>query len=429
MKKSWPVIRKAKRPGTGEKAWLVDGRFNRAGKSFGRRHYCDTETEAAELARQLKIQRGNEGARVFEATGADLEELRAARERLASCAREGETLADALAELAAARALLAEHGKTVSDAAAFLAAHLSERRRLKARTVRETVAELLSAKKSEGLSARYLTDLRLRLEAFAVDHGGRMIADVDKGAVDRWLAGLKVTQKGRAGLGGPLSATSRNNFRRVLGVLFSFALDRGYCPENSAAKAAKAKAVGGEVGILTVGQTAELLARASVDLVPFVAIGAFAGLRRAEIERLDWSEIDLADGLIEVKASKAKTARRRFVHVSENLAAWLRPLAKTAGPVVPVSPDELRGAFESARKAAGIVEWPANALRHSFASYHLAAHRDAAALALELGHTDSALLFEHYRQLVKPAEAAAYWRILPADDAAGKVVPLAKATA
>jgi len=47
-------------------------------------------------------------------------------------------------------------------------------------------------------------------------------------------------------------------------------------------------------------------------------------------------------------------------------------------------------------------------LRHGFASYHLAHFKDAAKLALELGHNDQELLFRHYRELVKPEAAAKY---------------------
>ena len=70
----------------------------------------------------------------------------------------------------------------------------------------------------------------------------------------------------------------------------------------------------------------------------------------------------------------------------------------------------------TARDAAKITQWPPNALRHGFASYHLAHFNDAAALALELGHTTSQLVFQHYRQLVKPKDAQAYWQIVPATD-------------
>jgi integrase len=58
--------------------------------------------------------------------------------------------------------------------------------------------------------------------------------------------------------------------------------------------------------------------------------------------------------------------------------------------------------------------WPSNGLRHSFASYHLAHFRNAALLALELGHTNQEITFRHYRELVTPEAAKKYWNIRPA---------------
>jgi len=40
--------------------------------------------------------------------------------------------------------------------------------------------------------------------------------------------------------------------------------------------------------------------------------------------------------------------------------------------------------------------------------------KDAAALALEMGHTDSGMIFDHYRELVKPKDAERFWNIRPA---------------
>jgi integrase len=150
--------------------------------------------------------------------------------------------------------------------------------------------------------------------------------------------------------------------------------------------------------------------------VPYIAIGAFAGLRRAELERLDWQEVDLQSGLIEVAAAKAKSARRRFVRIQSNLAKWLQPHAQLSGNVTPPG---YRALLETARTAAGIERWPQNALRHSFGSYHLARFNDAAKLALEMGNSP-ATIFRHYRQLVKPKQAERYWKITPA--VAGKKV-------
>src|SRR6516162_11317889 len=124
-------------------------------------------------------------------------------------------------------------------------------------------------------------------------------------------------------------------------------------------QSARAKEIPSPVGILTVDQTARLLENAAPELVPYIAIGAFAGLRRAELERLDWQEVDLQAGLIEVTASKAKSARRRFVKIQPNLARWLQPHAQLSGNVTPLGYGVL---LRNAREAAGIAEWPQNAL-------------------------------------------------------------------
>jgi integrase len=145
-------------------------------------------------------------------------------------------------------------------------------------------------------------------------------------------------------------------------------------------------------------------------MIPYIAIGAFAGLRPAEIERLDWREIRLDRNFIEVSAAKSKTASRRLVTIQPNLKAWLEPLARKAGHVTPPNP---RVKLDLSRKRAGIEHWPPNGLRHSFASYHLAHFKDAPATALQLGHSTTAMLFAHYREVVTPESASTYWELLP----------------
>jgi integrase len=303
---------------------------------------------------------------------------------------------------------LAAFGKTIADAIAFFLPHLQANNR--PCTFRELVAELLPAKESDGASARYLQDLRSRLGQFSASFGDRPVSEIQGHEIDDWLRHLNV------------SPVTRNNFRRVLRTAFNFAKARSYCVGNPALSAAKAKEVEGTVGILIVAETARLLEAADAELVPFIAIGAFAGLRRAELERLDWSDVDLESGLIEVKAVKAKSARRRFVKIRPNLAKWLSPYATHRGNV---TPDNYSDGLRRARVAAGIKHWPSNALRHGFASYDLAHSNDAAALALELGHTDAGLVFQHYRQIVKPKDAERYWNLFPSADASSKVVSIA----
>ncbi len=309
--------------------------------------------------------------------------------------------------------LLKDYPKaTIRDAMRLYLVHLQAAKRTC--TAAELVTELLEAKKADGASQRYVGDLSSRLTQFSNVFDGKPVAEITSTDIDQWLRNLSGRKTGKR-----LAATTRNNFRRVLVVAFNFARERGYCTGNPAEKTARAKVIETAVGILSVEQTEKLLESASSTLVPFVAIGAFAGLRRAELERLDWSEVDLRQKLIEVVAAKSKSARRRFVRIRPNLAKWLQPYARTSGLV---TPPDYRELLDAARTGAEITEWPHNALRHSFASYHLAQFKDAAALALELGHSNSNLVFQHYRQLVKPKTAKMYWNIAPTRAAKGRKI-------
>jgi integrase len=297
-------------------------------------------------------------------------------------------------------------GSSIRDAVKFYIPHLQAMKC--SCTAAQLVDELLKVKEADGASRRYLSDLRSRLNQFSETFDGKPIAEITSTEIDEWLRSLSDKETGKR-----LSPITRNNFRRVLIVAFNFARDRNYCTDNPVQKTAKAKAIQSPIGILSVNETVRLLENAPTDLVSYLSIGAFGGLRRSELERLDWNEVDLESNLIEVTAKNAKSARRRFVKIQPNLAKWLQPHQRSSGNV---TPPDYRELLDSARKAAKIDDWPQNALRHGFASYHLAQFNNAGALALELGHSNSSLVFQHYRQLVRPKEAARYWNITPAAD-------------
>lgn len=143
------------------------------------------------------------------------------------------------------------------------------------------------------------------------------------------------------------------------------------------------------------------------------AIGGFAGLRHAELVRLEWQDVKLAQGHMEVTAKKAKNAQRRIVPISDNLAQWPRPYVRTAGLLFKGHGTRFLG---KVTKVAGACKfaWPQNALRHSYASYRLAVCKSAAEVALDMGNS-LRMVFEHYRELVTPVEAEKWWSIQPAD--------------
>lgn len=292
--------------------------------------------------------------------------------------------------------------------------------------VSEVFKEMLEAKKADGASDVYQTDLELRLKRF-VDAFPGPISEVTTKQIEDWLRGLKTLRGNKTGqITGP---RNRNNFARVITSLFRFAKRAGYLPRDRSTAAdllAKAKVKEGAIAIFTPDETRRLLTRLHRfrdDLLPFAAIGAFAGLRTAEIARLDWEDIKLDQGHILVSADKAKTAQRRLVPIQPNLAKWLASYrdkkGKAAGKVAPLNRTNFAIAHAVAKQITlsdgekiTPIKWKRNALRHSFGSYRLAACKSAAEVALEMGNSPR-MIFQHYRELVTPAEAKAYWSIEP----------------
>ena len=97
-----------------------------------------------------------------------------------------------------------------------------------------------------------------------------------------------------------------------------------------------------------------------------------------------------------------------------------------SGPVYSTKTRNYHSDIEALRSSIGLLTWPNNGLRHSFASYHLAKHQNAPQLALEMGHSTPRMIFDNYREVVAPPEAVRYWTIRP-NDIAGNVVRLSTA--
>ena len=345
-------------------------------------------------------------------------------EQAAEYAAAVQALAPFNISLPATACTVAECLKLVGDlpnlhaAAKFYAARY---KRTERKPVADVVAELLSVKGKRGASARYLQDLRFRLSRFA-DAFRKDTCNVTTAEIQAWLDGQK------------LAPQSYQNFRRVLHALFEFAVARGYAADNPVAVVESVKVNGGDVEIFTPAEIARLLAAASPESLPCIALGAFAGLRSAEVERLEWSDVDLTGRHIIVGASKSKTASRRVVPVADNLAAWLAPYAERQGNVwqgrhedfyraqqATAAATEVKPDPEKGVKGEKAVKWKANALRHSYASYRFAQTGDAGRVAGELGNS-AAVVHRHYRELVKPADADKWFSVKP--EAPGNVVTL-----
>jgi integrase len=218
----------------------------------------------------------------------------------------------------------------------------------------------------------------------------------------------------------PLSERTKRNHRDIISYFNSWLVLRGYLAKGTdwmdGVQNYSARKLG-EIEIYTTDEMQRLIAAADERILPLIVIGGFAGLRHAEIARLDWQDIDLADGFIEVKAQNAKTKTRRIVPVKDNLKQFLLPLAKKSGPVITLANTTaplLKTAADTgdAAKEIKALEWKHNALRHTYISARVAECADVPRVADEAGNSPQ-IIRTNYLKRLRPAAAAEWFAIAP----------------
>lgn len=261
-------------------------------------------------------------------------------------------------------------------------------------TVTDLCNEFLISKYRAGRSDNYVGLLVKQLRAFAADgRGAKLAAVITPGDVESFAYGQMWKPK-----------TVKNQLL-TLRTLFAYAVLRNQCFTNPALAVDLPTLENEPPGIHTPDEVRKVLDAArgtDLNAMRCIAIRYFAGLRTSEAVALDEKEI--GEKFIEVTAAKAKTRRRRLVEIQPVLRAWL-----DLGGVLPLM--QVNNRLRAVTLAAG-VPWPKNACRHSFVSYHLAKFQSASKTALEAGHTEQ-MLFQHYRELVRPETAEVYWNIFP----------------
>lgn len=146
------------------------------------------------------------------------------------------------------------------------------------RTVPQVVHELVVAKRAANLSAVYVNHLESRLGRFANDFQ-MSIGDLPTAMLQTWLDALRA------------SGRTKRNYLAAIGTLFRFAIGRKYLPKDAIEEVQavqRAKEDNGEIKIFSPAELRLIFSAARAELVPWLAIAAFAGLRTSELQRLDW---------------------------------------------------------------------------------------------------------------------------------------------
>jgi integrase len=386
-KQSWPPIVKRKYP-SGQVGYQIAVMIQ--GKRI--RETFKTGEAAQTRAEQLRAAHANEGAAAFNLS------------------------ADVRHEAAKAAEKLMPFKATITEAVDYYVDHVLAFRNTPA--VNAIIAEIVETKRTNGRREKTILSFRTRCERFAKNFGERLLSSITPDEIRAWLTDETIH-------GTALGAVSRVNYLVAIGNLFSYGLKRGYCDRNPAKLVDRPSRESGEVEFLTVEQIISLLLHAKgYELVPYVALGVFAGLRpEKELRALDWPKINLGERTIRIDATLAKTRQRRVVEIGEALASYLVPYTKRRGPVVDMNTQEFRKRWESCRREAGVTPWRHDVMRHSYATYHLAAFNDIGKLSLQMGNSPQ-VIHSAYKGLVSKADAERFWNLRPAADAAGKIVPM-----
>ena len=290
------------------------------------------------------------------------------------------------------------------------------------RSIDQIVDELIESKRiryeRKDLRERSYRDFRHRSTAFADEFRGAMATEFQMtghAEIKQWLIEMEVEPR------------TTKNYLSVVSEVLKYALQKRYMiynPLDALTDTERKELCGSEntkePSILTPAEAEKLITTAAetndeLGLLGAVTLALFCGIRTEEVKQLQWEAVKAEEGFVTIGSDIAKKRRIRNVTLSENAKQWLKLAAKETGPVTNNNHyNHYQKRFRKLRMKAGFETWPANAMRHSFGSYHYALHEDAMWTSRELGHKgNDTVLFDYYRALTTKKQGERYFSIAP----------------
>jgi integrase len=246
--------------------------------------------------------------------------------------------------------------------------------------------------------------------------GNVTLAEVDQAAVDRVRRSILKPDAS--------PATVRRSVVAPIRLVIMRAHRRGQCDRPVFEIPRESQ---GRTNFLLPGAAEGLVAAAAPHLKPLFITAIGTGARLSELLELDWRDTDLAGGRIIFW--KTKSGRRRIASLPPRVVAALAGLSHRDGPVFrwetkprhDGTAKRVSGYADRGRQGGGQIKkgWagalrragldPAltpHDLRHTWASWHYALHRDLLALKVEGGWSSVALV-ERYAHLMPAGHEAA----------------------
>jgi integrase len=375
QRSSQPAGRHAKRKGLSSWVVNVPAELSETGKR--QELFFFSKGEAQTVCNQLKVREDNFGTSLSELSSVDIIGASKAYQMLAPT---GIGLVDAVSR--------------------YLVIH---RQRHDSISFSDLCDRYLEAK--SGKDPRHLKGLRNTRNRFPTLHS-MLVSDIDHRVLEPLVNAV--------------SPGGRNLVLRHFKSYFNFAIKKGFCAENPVARLDFVEIVRKEVETIAPIDVAKMLEHAfqnDLELLPYLTLGFFTGIRPEELRLLKWSDIEIPNRAITIRPEVSKTRKRRFPELSENAVEWLEAYRRSGGqmhgPITRLGEDALYAHRQKNRLAAGVTHWPQDAMRHTFCSMWLATNKDVNKLVLLSGHDSVDTMWRFYHRGTTEAEAKKFWAIKP----------------
>lgn len=284
--------------------------------------------------------------------------------------------------------------------------------KLKEVTVEDAVNDYLQKRYAGGIDRNSDTgrhfELHLR-KRFAGLFGADLVSDITPDAIRQWLDSIKSKKTGEA-----IGDLAKRHHRKDVNTFFLRAIAEGWCEKNPCDLVDLPKIPAKDVQILTVEKARKLLeANKGQPIVARLALEMFGALRASSVERLKKEHIDFDRKGIRLPGDLHKSGKAKFRQGHPDILwKWLADAPEKTWTDIDEGNygHEKVKAVQRAFGPDGSI--PHNALRHSFASYHLAAFKSLSITSYLMQHT-STHTTTIYEGVATEADAKAYFEIFP----------------
>jgi integrase len=260
-------------------------------------------------------------------------------------------------------------------------------------------------------------NLRKRLDLWAATLGpDRQVHDVSRAELKSFLADYE--------------PQNRKNYRSALHNFFGWCVDEGAAPENPVSKI--------EIPDTSSDEDPHYLHHADVkamlrqameqgrwDIIAWIVLGAFCGLRPFEALRVEWHSIKWETQELRIERRMTKKKKPRTFKLTDTAFAWLSviPRGEPSSTILGYTENQWNVRWQEWRKenqgVNGIPPWELwqdaktkDILRKTFITHRVNVIHDEPRVAHEAG-TSVEMIHDNYDGVLEESQAAPFWSILP----------------